>query len=85
MGHVDGNALAGLFAEIFPFDVTAAVGRCAHCGSTGMIGDTMVYTASPEWMMRCPHCDEVLATVIDSGSRVWLNLSGLRALEIVPR
>ena len=42
MGHVDGNALAGSLAEIFPFDVTAAVGRCAHCGSTGMIGDAMV-------------------------------------------
>ena len=82
MGHVDGNALAGLFAEIFPFDVTAAVGRCAYCGSTGMIGDTMVYVASPGLIVRCASCDEVLATLIETSGRVWLGLSGVRGLTV---
>ena len=82
MGHVDGNALAGSLAEIFPFDVTTAVSRCAHCGSTGMIGDAMVYFATPGTIVRCPHCEAVLATLVETPSRVWLSLSGLTALHL---
>jgi ribosomal protein S27E len=82
MEHVDGNALAGPLAEIFPFDITAAVGRCAHCGSTGMIGDAMVYFAAPGTIVRCANCDEVLATLIETPSRIWLTLSGVRGLHL---
>lgn len=82
MEHVDGNALAGPLAEIFPFDITSAVGRCAHCGSAGMIGDAMVYFAAPGTIVRCASCDEVLATLIASSSRIWLSLSGVRGLTV---
>jgi hypothetical protein len=82
MQHVDGNALAGRLAEIFPFDVTVAVGRCRGCGATEMIGDTMVYPAAPGFIVRCPSCESVLATLVDSGTRVWLSLSGVRELHV---
>ncbi len=82
MGHVDGNAIAGSLAEIFPFDVTAAVGRCAHCGSTGMIGDAMVYFAATGTIVRCANCDEVLAVLVETPSRIWLSLSGVRGLTL---
>ena len=32
IGHVDGNALAGVLSELFRFDVTTARMRCASCG-----------------------------------------------------
>jgi len=85
MDHVDGNALAGPFSDIFAFDITSAIGRCLHCGGSGMIADAMVYRATPGLIARCPHCDAVLATVVESADKVWLNLSGLSALEIVKR
>lgn len=31
MNHLDGNALAGAFAETLGIDITAATGRCAGC------------------------------------------------------
>jgi ribosomal protein S27E len=82
MTHLDGNALAGLLAEIFPVDMTTAVGRCAHCGSTGMIGDAMVYFASPGTIVRCASCEEVLATLTETPGRIWLSLSGVRGLTL---
>lgn len=85
MGHMDGNALAGALSDVFAFDVTSAVGRCRGCGTSGMLAETMVYAASPGYVARCPHCDAVLATVVESPDRVWLNLSGMTALEIPKR
>jgi hypothetical protein len=82
MGHLDGNALAGPLSDVFAFDVTSAVGRCRGCGTSGMIAEAMVYAASPGYIARCPHCDAVLATVVESDDKVWLNLSGISALEI---
>lgn len=83
MNHLDGNALAGPLSEIIPFDLTAAVGRCRSCGASGMIGDALVFRATPALIARCQHCDAVLATVVESGHRVWLSLSGVTALEVL--
>jgi uncharacterized Zn finger protein len=85
MNHLDGNALAGPLLDVFAFDITAAVGRCVSCGTSGMIAESVVYSASPGFVARCPHCDAVLATVVESPDRVWLNLSGISALEISKR
>ncbi len=82
MNHVDGNALAGPLSDVFAFDITSAVGRCIGCGASGMLAEALVYAASPGFIARCPHCDAVLATVVESEHKVWLNLSGLTALEI---
>lgn len=82
MTHVDGNALAGPLSDLFAFDLTTAVGRCLNCGTSGMIGDAMVYLASPGTVARCPHCDAVLATVVEADDRIWLSLCGVSALEV---
>ena len=31
MTHLDGNALAGLFADTVGIEITAAIGRCGSC------------------------------------------------------
>ena len=31
MTHLDGNALAGLFADTLGIELTAAIGRCGSC------------------------------------------------------
>jgi hypothetical protein len=85
MTHVDGNALAGQLSDLFAFDVTEAIGRCANCGASGMIGEAMVYRASPGTVARCPHCSAVLATIVESDDKIWLSLAGVSALEVTKK
>jgi hypothetical protein len=82
MNHVDGNAMAGQLSDLFAFDLTTAVGRCVTCGTSGMLGAAMVYQAAPGTVARCPHCDAVLATIVESDDRIWLSLAGLTAIEV---
>jgi hypothetical protein len=82
MTHLDGNALAGALAEVFAVDVTAARSRCAGCGAVAPLAEAMLYTDAPGLVARCPGCDHVLATVVDSGDRIWLGLAGVSAIEV---
>lgn len=82
MNHVDGNALAGRLSDLFAFDLTAAVGRCVTCGTSGMLGAAMVYQSAPGTVARCPHCGAVLATIVESDDRIWLSLAGVSAIEV---
>jgi len=82
MNHVDGNALAGQLSDLFAFDLTTAIGRCINCGTSGMLGAAMVYQAGPGTVARCPHCGAVLATIVESGDKIWLSLAGLTAIEV---
>ena len=80
--HLDGNVLAGALSEVFTTDVTVARARCNGCGRTGPIAEAMVYTDAPGLVARCAGCDQVLATVVDTGDRVILSLAGLSAVEL---
>jgi hypothetical protein len=33
-------------------------------------------------VLRCPTCDRVLLTIVESGSRTWVSMAGFRALEL---
>jgi hypothetical protein len=81
-GHLDGNAMAGPFSELFVTDVTASAARCAGCGHISALAQAMVYPDGPGLVARCSSCDHVLATYVDAGDRVYLSLSGLTAIEI---
>lgn len=82
MTHLDGNALAGPLAELFAFDATTASARCAGCGTIGMLAAAMVYRDAMGAVVRCPGCDDVLATLVETGDRTWLSLRGIAALEV---
>ena len=82
MTHLDGNALAGQLSDLFAFDLTTAVGRCLNCGSSGMLGDAVVYVSAPGTIARCRHCGAVLATIVESDDKIWLSLAGVSALEV---
>jgi len=32
-------------------------------------------------VMRCPHCGDVLATIVEDGARMWMGLRGVRTLQ----
>jgi hypothetical protein len=64
--RLDGNAAAGLLAEIFAFDVTTAVAVCAGCGAEGPVAGLMVYGLELGAILRCPGCDTALIRVSPS-------------------
>jgi hypothetical protein len=81
-GYLDGNMLGGALGEVFAVDVTAAVGRCAACGTAGPLGATRVYPDAPGLVARCPACGEVILRLVRSAGRAWLDLRGVTALEL---
>jgi Zn finger protein HypA/HybF involved in hydrogenase expression len=82
---LDGNAIGGLLGEIFNVEMTAAVGKCAGCGAVNAIGRVDVYMNAPGAVVRCPDCTSVLMRIVHGKGRYWIDLSGLRVLELAER
>jgi hypothetical protein len=80
--YQDGNALAGPLSEIFAVDVTAAVGRCSGCGSTGPVARLRVYGPEPGLVARCPDCEQVVLRLVRGPDAAWLDLRGAVSLRI---
>ncbi|GAA3224611.1 DUF6510 family protein [Actinocorallia longicatena] len=80
--YTDGNALAGPLGEVFAVDVTAAVGRCAHCGLTGAIAALRVYARTAGLVGRCPGCDGVVIRLVRGPAEAFLDLSGASVLRV---
>ncbi|WBQ02178.1 DUF6510 family protein [Kribbella sp. CA-293567] len=80
--YLDGNAAAGVLREIFAVDITAAIGRCAGCGQTGVFAETRVYLDAPGLVARCQGCDEVLLRVVTTPADTYLDLRGLTYLRV---
>jgi hypothetical protein len=81
--RLDGNAVAGLLREVFAAEATTAVGTCDGCGAVEPVGAVHVYMAAGV-VLRCPHCDSVVMKLVKDGERIWIDLRGLRTLELVP-
>ena len=79
---VDGNALGGALGEVFVGEVTVARSTCGSCGAVREIGALAVYVQAPGSVARCPDCDAVLLRVVRAEGRIWLDLQGVRCLEL---
>jgi hypothetical protein len=79
---LDGNAAAGILQEVFAIEVTAALGTCDGCGAVEAVGAVAVYARGPGTVLRCPHCDSVLMKIVSAEGRIWVDLRGLRTLEL---
>ncbi len=82
--RLDGNAGAGILAEVFEGDITAARGACAGCGTVAQIGRQHLYgyPAGPGAVLRCSTCESVLLVLVDAGRWYRLGVQGLTWLEI---
>ena len=78
---VDGNAVAGVLREVFAVEMTTAIATCDRCGATDAIGALHVFRGAGV-VMRCPHCDNVLLTIVRDDTRVSIGFAGLRTLQI---
>jgi uncharacterized protein DUF6510 len=79
---LDGNAAAGILQEIFPFEMTLVQATCAGCGTTNAIGATAVYMHGMGTVVRCPSCDSALIRVAHVKGGYFLDMRGVRALQI---
>lgn len=78
---LDGNAVAGVLQEVFAVEVTTAVGTCRGCGAREPVGAIHVFRGAGT-VMRCPHCGNVLVTVVEDETRVRIGFPGVRTLEV---
>ena len=79
---LDGNALGGLLDDVFACEITAARGVCDGCGTQRAIGSLHVYADAPGVVVRCPGCDAVVLRFVRDGERLWLDMRGLRVLQV---
>ena len=79
---LDGNAAAGLLGEVFVGEATAAAARCDGCGAIEAVGGLRAYMTGPGTVLRCVHCEAVVLRVVRDGDRCWIDLRGLRWLEL---
>ena len=78
---LDGNAVAGLLQEVFAVEMTTAVTTCAGCGASEPLGAMHVFRGAGI-VMRCPHCGNVLVTIVEAGERVCIGFPGARMLQV---
>jgi hypothetical protein len=79
---LDGNAAAGILQAIFPFEMTLVQATCTGCGTTNAIGATAAYIHGMGTVIRCPSCDTVLIRVAQVKGRYFLDMRGVRVLQI---
>ena len=79
---VDGNAAAGMLADVFAGDVTSLVGVCAECGSIAPLAEAVVEIDEIAAIIRCRGCTHTLATVLrdPAGTRIVIGM--LRELKV---
>ena len=80
--RLDGNAAAGTLQAIFPFEMTLVQATCSGCGAINAIGATAAYMHGMGTVVRCPACDMALIRVVHAKGRYWLDMRGVRVLQI---
>ncbi|MFD6176803.1 MULTISPECIES: DUF6510 family protein [unclassified Isoptericola] len=82
---LDGSALAGLLSEVYSFDATLAVVRCAHCGHTDVLARTTVHLSAMGGVVRCATCAAVLLVVVDRPDGARVSSPGAAWVQAPPR
>jgi hypothetical protein len=80
--HLDGNAAAGMLAEVFTAEATSAVVTCAGCGASGPLGGAMAYVSEMGTVLRCATCSEVLIRGAEIRDHVMLDMRGAAAISL---
>ncbi len=78
----DGNAAAGTLSDIFAVEMTVAVTICATCGANRHVGELHAYLRAPGVVLRCASCGAVQVRLVRGPERAWLDLSGVRMLQV---
>ncbi|PYG02198.1 hypothetical protein SAMN05216184_101669 [Georgenia satyanarayanai] len=82
MNHLDGNALAGVFADTLGVEITTAIGQCGSCRRSFELARARASVTAMGAVMRCAGCDSTLAVIVDNGHERLVNLSGLAYIRV---
>ncbi len=80
--HLDGNALAALFHDMFGREMTYERACCDVCGAIGRLGSLMAYMDAPGAVLRCATCGSVLLVAVALPTTLRVSFSSLRWLEL---
>lgn len=80
--HVDGNALGGLFHDVFGREMTHQRGCCDACGSISTLASLIAYRQAPGDVLRCPTCGTVIMVAISTPTGVRVTFESLRWVEV---
>ena len=83
MEHLDGNAAAGLLAEVFTMEATTAIVTCAGCGGSGPLGAAVAYVTEMGTVVRCANCDEPLIRAAEIRDRVVFDMRGAASIGLI--
>jgi hypothetical protein len=72
---LDGNACAGMLAEMFGTDMTMAMRGCASCGERRPLGAHRAYRGAGI-VLRCPVCDDMAMVIAELSDRRVIRLTG---------
>jgi hypothetical protein len=73
---LDGNALAGVLAEVFGgADMTSAMRACGSCGQRHVVAEHRLYRGAG-FVLRCPGCEDVALTVVEGDGRREVRFTG---------
>jgi hypothetical protein len=78
---LDGNALAGALAQIFVADSTGASVTCVACGRVRPLATARLYQGAGK-VLRCAECDAILMRLVVAPGRTYLELTGIRCMEL---
>ena len=73
--NVDGNAIAGVLVEALGTEMTDAPRGCQSCGVVSAVGEHLVYLGAG-YVLRCPACGDVAATIVARADGYALTLRG---------
>ncbi len=82
--RLDGNAAAGVLAEIFGTEMTEEITVCASCGAGNPIGRLLVYAHGMGTVIRCIDCGDVQIKIAEIHGHYAVDLRGVRILRLAP-
>jgi hypothetical protein len=80
--RLDGNAAAGLLAEVFRCEPSDMMLICAGCGEDGPMGALLAYGLELGAILRCPACNTAVLRAGSAGARLWIDLRGAVSLRV---
>ena len=79
---LDGNAVAGLLAATYGWDMTTMPSQCAHCHNVNITAELRAYTRAPGVVLRCPTCSGVVLRIVETPTAKLVDASGIAWLRI---
>jgi Zn finger protein HypA/HybF involved in hydrogenase expression len=77
---LDGNALAGLLADVFETEMTMAERRCQTCGARSALGAHRAYRGAGV-VLRCPVCGDIAMRIGILPDRHIVSITGELTLQ----